>query len=290
MILRDLIKYLELFAPLAWQEEWDNAGLQVGNLEREIKTIVLALDADFRALEYCVEVGADLLITHHPMIFSPIYSINSDNAKEDLILKFIENKISVYSMHTNIDKVPWGTNYALAEELGLEKSILEEPLFPEFNKEFKDISSEFKEQFKQKISGFVSIIEIESSRRELIDRIREVFRVEPELNFEEDARVGTIGLSGGSFDREWLEKAAQAGIDTLIVGEMKYHDKVDARELGIATIALGHDVSENPVLSIFDYLCKSYNSYAKSQGEEESGSITEFDILHFPRIEYDKFN
>ena len=97
MILRDLIKYLELFAPLAWQEEWDNAGLQVGNLEREIKTIVLALDADFRALEYCVEVGADLLITHHPMIFSPIYSINSDNAKEDLILKFIENKTSVYS-------------------------------------------------------------------------------------------------------------------------------------------------------------------------------------------------
>ena len=126
MKLQDLINYFENFAPQDAQEDWDNAGLQVGDPDKEINTIVIALDPDSRALEYCIEKDADLLITHHPLLFNSFKRLSTKDPDENKILRFIKNDIAVFSMHTNIDKMPWGTNFALADELNLSDYILEE--------------------------------------------------------------------------------------------------------------------------------------------------------------------
>ncbi len=288
MILRELLEYLEYFAALNFQEDWDNAGLQVGDLDKEIKKIVLALDADSRALEYCVAEGADLLITHHPLLFSPIKTISSDNPEQSNVAEFIKNDIAVYSMHTNMDKVPWGTNYALADKLGLADYILEEPLFPDYSLETKEITSEFKNQFNQKVIGFISVLEYSTTKKDLKNLIVEKLGIEPRINFEGDGQVSNLAISGGSFDAEWIDKLAQMNIDTLITGEMKYHDKIACRERGISVFIIGHDISENPVLKMFQYLIDSFVNFKTVQDEDENTAVAanKLEVLEFPLINY----
>ena len=278
MKLKEIIEYLEHFAPPAWQEDWDNAGLQIGDIEKNIKKIVLALDADERALRFCIDNKADLLITHHPLIFSGIKTVRYHYPEEKILADYIKNDIAVYSMHTNIDKVPWGTNFALAAELELETSILEEPLFPEFDHSFKHLTAEFKAQFQQKITGFVSLAKVDLSRFELYKRCKEYFEANVNVNFEVDKRVNNLAISGGSFDKDWIDKLYYSGIDTLLTGEMKYHERVLCRERDIAVIELGHDISENPVIESFDYLLKTLRN-----SKEESSDL---EIIKFDRMNY----
>ncbi len=288
MKLKKIIDYLEHFAPVSWQEDWDNAGLQLGDYNQDVKKIVLALDADDRALEYCKEVEADLLITHHPLIFSGLKSLKYHIPEERIISEFIKNNISVYSMHTNIDKVPWGTNYALAKMIALDDYIVDEPLFPEYSHEFKDLSSEFKNQFNQRITGFVSVAEINSTRLRLLNKCRDIFKTDVDINFENDAPSEKVAISGGSFDKDWIDKVYHSGIDTIITGEMKYHDQILCRERNMAVIVLGHDVSENPVCKSFAYILKLlYNS--RKNADDYNPELDEFSVEYFPRLKYDNF-
>lgn len=118
MKLSEIISRLEEKFPRQNAESWDNVGLLIGNRENEIKKIQISLDVTMKVIENAVENNVDLIISHHPFIFSPIKDINNDSVIGRKILKLIENKIAVYSLHTNLDSTMLGLNDLVGEKLG----------------------------------------------------------------------------------------------------------------------------------------------------------------------------
>lgn len=119
MILYELIDLLNTKLMLNSQEDWDNSGLQIGSYNKDIKKIIISLDLDEDVTNIAVDENADLIITHHPFIFRPLKSINVDSYDGKIIKKLIDNDISVYSMHTNLDTAGNGVSHVLAEKLGI---------------------------------------------------------------------------------------------------------------------------------------------------------------------------
>lgn len=114
-----IINFLEQCAPARLAEEWDNVGLQLGDRAQEIKTILVALDLEPQVVQEAAALGANLIITHHPVIFKPLKNIRADFPLGRMILDVIKNDISVYCAHTNLDSAREGVNQVLAELIGL---------------------------------------------------------------------------------------------------------------------------------------------------------------------------
>ncbi|MBU5334831.1 Nif3-like dinuclear metal center hexameric protein [Intestinibacter bartlettii] len=127
MKLRNLIDKIESKYPTNLAYSWDNVGLLVGEYEKEVKKILVTLEANEKVVDEAIQMGIDLIITHHPFIFSKINRVNSGDLKGRLILKLIKNDISLYSMHTNFDIAKDGLNDYFMEIMGFENcEILEE--------------------------------------------------------------------------------------------------------------------------------------------------------------------
>lgn len=130
----DIIKIMNKWAPASLIDEWDNTGFQVGDPNREVKKVLISLDLDREAFEKALEEGAEMIITHHPLIFKPIKSIVYNSYKEKLIYDLIKNDIVVYNAHTNLDLAHKGVNDTLASLFGLKnveplKKVKEEGLY-----------------------------------------------------------------------------------------------------------------------------------------------------------------
>ena len=119
MKLRELTDYLEAFAPLAYQEGYDNAGLICGNHDMEISAALICLDSTEAVIDEAIEQGCNLVIAHHPIVFSGIKKLNGKNYVERVLIKAIRNNIAIYAAHTNLDNVHNGVNAKIAEKLGL---------------------------------------------------------------------------------------------------------------------------------------------------------------------------
>lgn len=117
--LEKIITRLELNAPLSLCEEWDNSGLLVGDKDCMIDKVMVVVDVTMAVLKEAVEIGANLIISHHPIIFAPIKSITRATTNGRLILYAVQHGINIYSMHTNLDSASGGINSRLAVELGL---------------------------------------------------------------------------------------------------------------------------------------------------------------------------
>ncbi|MBF0102196.1 MAG: Nif3-like dinuclear metal center hexameric protein [Desulfobacterales bacterium] len=115
----DIVRVLEQIAPFHLAESWDNSGLQIGRLDRIVKTIWIALDPLPEVIEAACEANADLLITHHPLIFQPLKNIRFDTPMGRSIIKSANHDLTIFSMHTNYDSANGGMNDILAEKLGL---------------------------------------------------------------------------------------------------------------------------------------------------------------------------
>ena len=109
-----------MFAPLPLQDGFDNAGLQIGLTEAEVAGVLLCLDVTEAVVDEAVASGCNLIVSHHPLIFSPLKRITGSNYIERCVIKALANGIAIYSAHTNIDNAPGGVNYRIAEKLGLQ--------------------------------------------------------------------------------------------------------------------------------------------------------------------------
>ena len=118
--IKDIANALEMFAPLPLQEGYDNAGLQVGLTEAEVTGVLLCLDVTENVVDEAVASGCNLIVSHHPLIFSPLKKITGRNYVERCVIKALKNGIAIYSAHTNIDSAKGGVNYRIAEILGLQ--------------------------------------------------------------------------------------------------------------------------------------------------------------------------
>jgi len=121
MKCRDIVEILERLAPVKLAEPWDNVGLLIGDMNQEIKNIMVTLDITSQVAQEAAERKADMIISHHPFIFKPLKRITEDDYTGSVVRMLIRNNISVYAAHTNLDIAWGGLNDALAKRFGLNK-------------------------------------------------------------------------------------------------------------------------------------------------------------------------
>ena len=122
--VKDIIKVMENFAPVNLKEDFDNVGLMVGDKEKEVKKILLALDCTLEVIEEAKEKDVDLIITHHPLLFRKPSTITTDTLVGKKIIELIKNDINLYSSHTNLDSASGGLNETIVNILGYDSKEL----------------------------------------------------------------------------------------------------------------------------------------------------------------------
>lgn len=254
MKCRDIIEKLEQEIPLSTAEGWDNPGLQVGNRDSGIQKIYVALDATDEVLEHCVAWGADLLITHHPLLMSGILKVNSDDFHGRKILKMAENHLAHYAMHTNYDVCRMGqlcsdylkmTDLEVLEETGMDA------------------------QGKPQGIGTVGNLPQEMTLRECCEFVKQAFSLDSVKAFGDgEKKVRRAALCPGS-GKSLMDTVLKKRADVYITGDYGHHDGLDAMDQGLSVIDAGHYGVEHVFVPwMEEYLRKEFpNLEIKSEGE-----------------------
>ncbi len=234
----DIIRLIENFAPLETMEEWDNSGFQVNLHQEDLNKVLLALNVTENTVNQAIVQGCDMIISHHPLIFSPL-----KNIEEPFALKAIQNNIQIYSAHTNLDKAQWGTTDKLIEKLGFNNP-----------KSFND---------------FVKTVELEEPLPlcEVAERVKNALEI-PYIKVAGNLNksVSKIAMGAGSCG-SFIPDFANQGIDLFITGEVKYHEALDAQD--VAVFDLGHFYSEKYVTEIFKNILEKLNLEIVVADEED---------------------
>ena len=243
MKVRDIIQVIESFAPLSIQEKWDNSGLCIGSQDAEVTSVLLGLDCTPELVDEAIECGADMIVTHHPLIFSGLKKINSEDPVGEAVVKAIRAGIAVYAAHTNADKVIEGVSGAMAARLSLtDVEVLDEDgegtglgavgNLPE-PMDASDLITYVKEKFGLKVM---------KTSRPLTEKI---------------SRVALCGGSGGSL----IGAALRSGAQLYISGDISYHNFFTPK--GFMLMDIGHYESEKEIVDIlFSLIKKNFPTFA----------------------------
>ncbi len=224
----DILKFVETVAPPYMKEDWDNVGLNCGHMDRPVTKILVALDPFPHVCREAKEIGADLLVTHHALIWKPGF-ITDANAQGRSTLFLIENGIAHINAHTNLDQAPGGVNDVLAAKLGLENVEIVNPQNGIGLMRCGDVAA-------QPLENFLATVKEQLD----CDGLRYVDGGKP---------VRKVAVGGGSCASGILEVKA-AGCDTFVTADIKYNQFWDAQDLGINLIDAGHFHTENPVVAV----------------------------------------
>ena len=222
MLCRDIMKVIETTYPKHAALEWDNVGLLVGRMHKDIKTIYVALDATDEVIDDAILCGADMLITHHPLVFLPLKKITDEHFIGGRVVRLLQHDISYYAMHTNYDVL--GMAGLSGEMLGLnEMEVLEVT------------DSEQMEGI-----GRVGLFDEEMSLRECCELVKEKFQLDGVKVFGDmDKKVKHVAISPGS-GKHMTELALEKGADVFVTAEIDHHEGIDAVAQGMAIIDAGH--------------------------------------------------
>lgn len=248
----DIMEKLEKLAPLSCACEWDNVGLLTGRREKEVKKIYIALDATDDVVEEAVLWGADMLLTHHPLIFKPLKKVNDEDFISRRIMKLIVHDISYYAMHTNFDAAPGCMADAAAERLFLsDLKILEKGGVLETNEGEVPYGI-----------GKTGYLEKEMSVRELAEYVKERFQL-PFVTFYggefKEEKVRFVGISPGA-GGSMVKAALNAGVEALITGDIGHHTGIDAAANDLFIIDAGHYGLEYLFLDYMETYLKSVSN------------------------------
>lgn len=228
--VKDIIKEMEKFAPKFLKEDFDNVGLMVGDKEKEVKKILLALDCTLEVIEEAKNNNIDLIITHHPLIFRKPSSITTDTLQGKKIIELIKNDINLYSSHTNLDSAEDGLNETIMNILGFDQSKV-----IEVNKNSRD--------GKKEGLGRIVSLDKEILLEELISKVKEKLNISGVKVVVGKSTVSKLAVINGS-GQDFFEKAVKMGADCIITGDTTYHYASDYKEMGISIIDAGHFASE----------------------------------------------
>ena len=238
----DLINELENFAPMYLAESWDNPGLIVGDTESDIKKILVALDATDAVIDEAIDVGADIIITHHPMLFSAIKKITNETPIGVKLRKLIKNDIAHFAMHTNLDIAFGGTNDELARISGL--------------KDIEVLRESCEQNGQTNGLGRIGNLEKETNFGDLVRIIKKGLGLNSlRVVGDTEKKVGRVGLCTGS-GFEFMEDAVKKGADVFITADLRYHESQKAQEAGICVIDATHYASENIIVPV---ICQYLN-------------------------------
>ena len=215
------------FAPKEYKEDWDNVGLLCGHRDARVKKVLVALDVTIAVAQEAKAMGAELIVSHHPLLFS-VNSLSDETAQGELLLFLAANDIAVISMHTNLDSTSGGVNDVLAQRLGLENIRTLDGA--EYG------IGRIGEVAEQPLSVFVRTVK----RALAAGGIRYADGGKP---------VRCVAVGGGAC-MDFLPQAIAAGCDTFVTGDVKYHQFQKAAALGVNIIDAGHFPTEDPVCSV----------------------------------------
>jgi len=151
MQVREITSHIESFAPLSYQESYDNAGLQTGLPEQEVRGVLICIDITDEVIEEALRLDANLIIAHHPLIFSGLKKLTGSNYTERLVIEAIRQNLSIYAAHTNLDAVHTGVNQKIGEKLGLKDAEVLVPMADHLRKLIFFVPHDHAETVRQEI-------------------------------------------------------------------------------------------------------------------------------------------
>ena len=236
--VKDVVDALERFAPPSLQEPWDNVGLMVGNLDQRVTTVFVCLDVTSDNVQRAMDCGADLIVSHHPLIFTSVNRIVEQDVTGSILRNLIRHDISVYSAHTNLDHADGGMNDVLAERLDLTeiRRFYDEECVDGNGKPLDNIGRVGRLDVPMAMEDFVAFVKNTLG----CQSIRWVG--------SPDDVIQTVAVSSGS-GGGGIYAAYHAGADVYVTSEIKHHEAQLAFELGINLIDAGHFETENTICS-----------------------------------------
>ena len=234
MTVHDIYRLLDAAVPFETQEDFDNSGLLVGSREQEVSGILFALDVTERVIDEALARGANLIVTHHPLMFSPVQRLTDDTYEGRLVRRLIRENICLIASHTCLDKAPGGVNDALAERCAL-----------------LEVEGE----------GFIRVGRLPEPlpARDLAEYLSAALDTAVRLMGDPDRVVSRLGLCSGAGGGEW-EGAAALGADGFLSGEVKHHHALAMADAGIACFECGHFATELPgIFALADALQSALN-------------------------------
>ncbi len=221
MKLNDLALLLNELAPIQYSEQWDNPGLLVGDMEKEINKVYVALDATSDVIAAAHEAGADLILCHHPLIFKSIKRVSGDNYVGKRVMEIIRNDMALFAMHTDFDITCMGIEASKRLDL-IETKVLEPTLGEELG------------------LGCFGYLKEDLTLAELCERVKSAFDIGSVIAYGDLSsvmvKVAVFPGSGSSA----IDTAAIEGCDVLITGDISHHDGIDALEKELCIIDAGH--------------------------------------------------
>ena len=223
--VNDILEFLESIAPMSLKMEWDNAGLLCGSKQTPVTKILVALDPFEHVCHEAADWGAELIVTHHPLIFDPQRAITDNASVGRSVLTLCRNGISAINAHTNLDQAPGGVNDILAQALGLTN--------------IETICENGQQLLR---CGNVP----EQSLDTFLSTVKERLSCEGLRFCSGSKTVRKVAVGGGACGSD-LYDALHAGCDTFVTADVKYNQFWDAKESGLNLIDAGHFPTENPV-------------------------------------------
>ena len=235
MKISDVLDYMEQLAPTYMKMDWDNVGLLCGDRDQQVTKILVSLDPFEDAAREAHEIGAQLVLTHHPLIFRPCKSVTESDPVGRTLRYLIKNDISAINAHTNLDCAPGGVNDVLAEMLGLQDVEVIDP---------QGTDSQGRPWGLLR-KGRVEQQELET----FLSSVKEKLHC-PGLRYVSGGKkVCHVAVGGGACGTELMD-AVRAGCDTFVTSDLKYNQFWDARDWGLNLIDAGHYYTENPVCTM----------------------------------------
>ncbi len=219
---------LERFSPLPLQEDYDNAGLQVGLTTEEVSGVVLCLDVTEDVIAFAVEQGCNTIVSHHPLIFRGLKHVSDGNMVERCVMQALKNDITILSMHTNMDNAYRGVSYTMAERLGMSDVAFLQP---------KGSTQ------AEGGSGVIGMLPQSMKAADFVHLLKDTFHAECVMtNALMQRPIRRVALCGGS-GAFLAEEALRQQADAFVTGEMHYHDYFGL-EQQIQLCIIGHYESE----------------------------------------------
>ena len=234
MTVQNIYDLLDAVAPFEAQEAYDNSGLLVGSRNQEVTGVLFALDVTEAVIREAASLGANLIVTHHPLMFDPVRRVTDQTFEGKMVMRLIQQGISLIACHTCLDRAPGGINDALAECCAL-----------------LDVEGE----------GFVRAGNLPQPMKagELKEYLAAALDTDVRLMGNPEIMVSRLGLCSGAGGSEWQEAAA-LGAEAFLSGEVKHHLALAMADAGIPCFECGHFATEQPgIFALADALQSALN-------------------------------
>lgn len=252
--VKEIVDFIENWAKDEYQLSWDNSGKQI-YFEEDTESVVLGMDLTDELIDMAIKNKSKLIITHHPLFFNGVKSICENTYAGDNIIKLIDNRISVLSVHTSLDIATGGVNDSLFNRLELD------------NREVLAYEEE-------KPMGLVGTLNSEMEFNDFINFVKEKLNVKNIRGYgKKPSKIKKVSIMGGS-GAEFIDVASSCS-DVFVTADVKYHDGQRAYENDFLVLDLGHFHSEKVVLDEIDNRLK--NSFSKLETTINRNSTFELD-------------